>query len=733
MTATPGPWVVVSAYPAWPSPYFAELQRHAPPALRLRFAADLDTVADVPGPPGVVNVHRLKRLYRGTDGRRTRAAAEAMLDRLAGLRARGWRVVWTVHNLLPIDGGTPGDADRHAAYGTLTLADAVITHTRADAVHLGTLTSAPVTVAGWAGLTAPDRHTPVPADIAALAAQLATAPRSMLILGNLTAYKGLPEAVAAFAQHTRTARLFLTGPCPDPGLAVDLEAAADRAGDRVQVRIGRVDPGHVHALYRAADVAWCPYRSDGPWEFFTRVLHPSSVGTAVAFGTPVLAPDLPAVAEITTGHPRWLYPHHGDPGPVLAAAEIAPLCSAARVPGDAAGRWRALTDAYLRLAERLSCAGPSEPDAGDKVAVPSPPVVTKGHVVPENPADASTAPIAAVLASHYALPPLQLERLPAGQGTINYRAGNGTTTVFVKRYPTGLDLQAEAEAIGLTRLAGKHGVPVATVVPSAEGHDITQDGPVAISVWEWVRGDTATTGWTPAQLAAAGDALGTIHRAFADHPASRLPSSGAAAWRAPDLTKLHATIDTLERAIADRPTEDAFDTLAKTTLAERRAALHRTPHLLTGLPEQLSTQVLHGDYSAVNLMFDGDQLAAVLDFRPPDPFLVAFELGRIAFDPRTVVLDDEWITAAATLIGEYLHARPDTGPDDVRACGRVALIQLLTSLYGVKQHYLAPGLLQDDLDAFWLLRHRAAARLLDRLDDVEAMLADAVHRGSTGH
>lgn len=54
----------------------------------------------------------------------------------------------------------------------------------------------------------------------------------------------------------------------------------------------------------------------------------------------------------------------------------------------------------------------------------------------------------------------------------------------------------------------------------------------------------------------------------------------------------------------------------------------------------------------------------------------------------------------------------------------MALLQLLTSLYGVKQHYLEPGLLRDDLDGFWHLRHRTARTLLARLDDVEDTLAD---------
>lgn len=40
----------------------------------------------------------------------------------------------------------------------------------------------------------------------------------------------------------------------------------------------------------------------------------------------------------------------------------------------------------------------------------------------------------------------------------------------------------------------------------------------------------------------------------------------------------------------------------------------------------------------------------------------------------------------------------------------------------MKNHYLRPGLLQHDLDAFWLLRHRAAAALLENLPAIEKNL-----------
>ncbi|MFH0246102.1 phosphotransferase enzyme family protein [Streptomyces sp. HK10] len=336
--------------------------------------------------------------------------------------------------------------------------------------------------------------------------------------------------------------------------------------------------------------------------------------------------------------------------------------------------------------------------------------------------------IAEVLEDAYGLPGALLERLPIGQVTVNYRARLGRRVLFVKHYQSGADLAAEQAAIGQSRLAGEHRVPVASVLPSIGGQDITQRGPVAVSVWEWRPGTVVQDGLNPVQQRAAGAVLGRLHNAFADHPAGRRPSTKLDKWMRPNVGRLEETIDKLLGIAGERAQQDTFDEEALRTLAERHAVLPRIPDLLAGLPP-LTSQVLHGDYSAVNLLFDGDELTAVLDFLPPDPFLAAYELGRIAFDVRTVVLDEDWITSGTRLVAAYLETNPHLPTADVTACARAALLQLLTSLYGVKQHYLRPGLLQDDLDEFWLLRHAASMRLLERLDEVEAALTQvARHR-----
>lgn len=353
MTRPSRPWVIITDYPTWPSPYFRELHAHTPD-LAPEFTPHLHTLRNRPGPPGVVNLHRLKRLYRDGAGVRTVAAAEAMLTRLRTLRAAGWRVVWTVHNLLPIDGAPPGEADRVAAHGVLELADAVVTHTHADAHHLASLTRAPITVAGWGGLSHPVTTRPLPAPLADMVERMRAATPAVLVLGNLTDYKDLPATTRVFLEQTRRARLFIAGPERNPGLASDLEQSIAGHEGRVHLLPQRVQAQDVPALYAAADAALCPYYAGGPWEFFTRVLHPSSVGTAVASGVPVIAPDLPAIREMTNAHPHLLYPPHEGPITALAALDehrFPPPASTDRQQG--AARWRNIGAIYAHLAAEL--------------------------------------------------------------------------------------------------------------------------------------------------------------------------------------------------------------------------------------------------------------------------------------------------------------------------------------------------------------------------------------------
>lgn len=360
MTEARPPWVIIADYPRWPSPYFAHLERYWPTGLPLAFRPGLGDL-DPARRPGVINLHRLKRLYRdpGT-GAPAMPAARDFLTRLAALKQAGWRVAWTLHGLLPVDGPPPGPADHAVSAGALELADAVLCHTRADARALETRTRARAWVVGWSCLDPPGQP-PAP-EIAALAVEMRRQPLAFLLLGNLTAYKDAPAVASAFLSRTRRACLAVAGDCRDPRAARALERAA-ASGGRILLHPRRVDPGQAGHLYAAAHAAVCPYRTDGRYNFLADVFYPGSVGTAAGFGVPVIAPALPAIEEITVGQPHWL--SRPDPptalGDAMAAAESNLLGLAAaddtragRAAGTSAARWQQAAATYDHAARWLA-------------------------------------------------------------------------------------------------------------------------------------------------------------------------------------------------------------------------------------------------------------------------------------------------------------------------------------------------------------------------------------------
>ena len=341
--------------------------------------------------------------------------------------------------------------------------------------------------------------------------------------------------------------------------------------------------------------------------------------------------------------------------------------------------------------------------------------------------DSASTAVLLLLRDRYGLQDLQLQRLPIGQGTINYRASGPHGAFFVKRYTAKTHLPAEEAGIALSEQARHAGIPAAAVIPNRDGQWLDRSSPIALSVWSWVEGDVRTEHLSRAQYGCAGSTLGAIHRIFAPLPESRAPALKSLDWRKFSLPSLQHTIDRILGMVRQRVADgvqDEFDAGVLATLPERTAQLQRLPTLMAELPE-LGSQVLHGDYTFVNLLFQEDRIAAVLDFRPPEAFLRAYDLGRIAFHPSTVALHPRWLDSAAVLVTEYCKANPGVPARDVEFCGRVALLQLLKSLYGVQQHYLEPALIQDDLDTFWHLRHVTVGRMLEHLAEIDAMLRSA--------
>jgi homoserine kinase type II len=315
----------------------------------------------------------------------------------------------------------------------------------------------------------------------------------------------------------------------------------------------------------------------------------------------------------------------------------------------------------------------------------------------------------------YAIAPRTIERIPRGTDTQNWRIDTDDASYFLKVYSARSDRADDRATLELAMRAHAAGIRTPRVVPDRDGNLLADD---AYALFDFVDASPLPQ-LSIAQMADAGTELARIHRAFADLAATLPPRSPA--WLEPDVEAKRAQLDHYRALIEARVPRDEFDDATLALLPRHRALLANVPRLIDELAGARA-QVLHGDYSIQNVLFDRDgRLAAVVDFGPPESFLIAYELGRIAFPPDHVVRAG-WFERGHALLVAYRDAYPGRELD-VRCAPIAWLVHLMRSVYGLEQHYGTRVEFQDQLDRYWLARARATEILFDQLPAIVGALA----------
>ncbi|MBT0772041.1 glycosyltransferase family 4 protein [Kineosporia sp. J2-2] len=210
-------------------------------------------------------------------------------------RLIGLRLVWTAHNVLPHDRVFWND--RQARALVLRHADGVIVHDPVVVPRLRQLHPhlPPVTVAphgDYAGWYLPRGTRQQARERLAIP----SGERVLLFFGAVTADKGVPELVAAWARLCRErpgltagTRLVIAGRCTDPALEATVRSAARAHPGKIVARLGFVPDDEVGDLLVAADLLTLPFRTAT-----TR----GTVVLARSFAKPLLLPDLPALRSV---------------------------------------------------------------------------------------------------------------------------------------------------------------------------------------------------------------------------------------------------------------------------------------------------------------------------------------------------------------------------------------------------------------------------------------------------
>jgi glycosyltransferase involved in cell wall biosynthesis len=279
--------------------------------------AILSALRAAPAAHVVVHLHFFDEICQRPSRIQTHLRSAAFLALLSLLRARGARLVWTAHNLLPHEAYHPHLA-RQLNRAVLARSDAVIVFSPAVAHELTANLGQPQRLAIIPHGHFVGCHGPRPArDEARALLGLPLDAFVYVLLGTLRPYKGFEDAIDAFAtlapDGERPPLLVIAGQPKSAAYGAQIAVAAVRSAG-VVLRMARVPEEHIAAYWAAADVAVFPYR---------RLTNSGALIDAMSYAVPVIAPDTPAVRDLVQEDENgFLFPL-GDIAALRAAMERA--------------------------------------------------------------------------------------------------------------------------------------------------------------------------------------------------------------------------------------------------------------------------------------------------------------------------------------------------------------------------------------------------------------------------
>lgn len=230
-------------------------------------------------------------------------------------RLLGYRIVWTVHDLMPTWPKQPVWVERLARYVIAWFAHDVIVHCqearrlvrqafrRARGVHVLSLPSYADVHPNEVTQAEARARLGIPQDCCVIG-----------FIGGIRPNKGLEDLIAAFSLvDARDARLLIAGRPWPPQRYVDEVRRLAQADSRIVLLDQEIPEREMQLYLNAADALAFPFR---------QVLTSSSVNLAMAFGRPVIVPRLGCLPELVGTDGGFLY-EAGDAAGLAAAIEQA--------------------------------------------------------------------------------------------------------------------------------------------------------------------------------------------------------------------------------------------------------------------------------------------------------------------------------------------------------------------------------------------------------------------------
>jgi Ser/Thr protein kinase RdoA (MazF antagonist) len=204
---------------------------------------------------------------------------------------------------------------------------------------------------------------------------------------------------------------------------------------------------------------------------------------------------------------------------------------------------------------------------------------------------------------------------PVPRGLLNqgWRVTTSKGRYFLKHYLAAdtADPRIIVRQHRATRRLARLGLPATPPLPDRSGETVTVAGGRGYALFPWIEGrHREGTELSECQSRRLGTLLGLVHTGLARiqpvPPAQRHPSA--------DAEGTHAQIDQLLALARRHRPFDAFDRLAVHRLQERRVLLRRYAHRRPPAAEGPAIGWVHGDFHPLNLLYRGEEPAAIVDW-----------------------------------------------------------------------------------------------------------------------
>ena len=301
---------------------------------------------------------------------------------------------------------------------------------------------------------------------------------------------------------------------------------------------------------------------------------------------------------------------------------------------------------------------------------------------------------------NYGISIASMEKLKLGTANC-FRIYDGSKYYFLKEFQSSISTDSIIQEANLLEYLTNAGIPTACFYKTLSNEFVINYQNHIICLEEYIQGQAYDYNDLPIQLLPkVGAMLGRLHKVLRNYP---LPIDMSNQWLAAfSAEKMMSQYDALIKIAESKPEDKNSVPIIADLCYKKQLALRCEEY--KRYYDNITYCSTHGDYQGCQMIFEGEEIKAVIDFSSAACLPVTWELMRSFVQSsksciRSATVD---IDGLCDYVREYLRYFPLT-KDDIIAMPYVYLLQLARSTFGYPQYLKTDSEDRENLlrFAFW--------------------------------